>query len=158
MTTLTVLMWIVFLLWPPSHDRVSNNGGKYSHTQQHKKNSSSNPYIVQGELQTGAFWKPSPRLGTLWPIFLLHQASDISRDYFHKIRMQINVREYRRGNQKWTIQRNWLHDLWYSRRRKAKQKHNTQISRKGKTFKNTTLRYPGRVRRSKTQHSDTPEG
>ena len=32
----------------------------------------------------------------------------------------INVREYRRGNQKWTIQRNRPH-----RRRQIKQKHNT---------------------------------
>ena len=24
---------------------------------------------------------------------------------------QINVREYRRGNQKWTIQRNWQHRI-----------------------------------------------
>jgi ferredoxin-like protein FixX len=34
--------------------------------------------------------------------------------------LSINVREYRRDNQKYTIQRNWQH-----RRRKTKQKHNT---------------------------------
>ena len=34
---------------------------------------------------------------------------------------KINVREYQRGNDKWTIQRNWKH-----RRRKTKQKHNAK--------------------------------
>jgi hypothetical protein len=34
----------------------------------------------------------------------------------------IDVREYRRGNQKWTIQRNCQHG--YTRRRKTRQKHN----------------------------------
>jgi hypothetical protein len=33
---------------------------------------------------------------------------------------RVHVKEYRRGNQKWTIQGNWQH-----RRRKTKQKHNT---------------------------------
>jgi len=33
-------------------------------------------------------------------------------------------REYRSGNQKWTIQRNWQHRV-HTRRRKTKQKHNT---------------------------------
>jgi hypothetical protein len=37
--------------------------------------------------------------------------------------MEINVREYRRGNRKWTIHKNWQH-IWYTRRRKTKQKHN----------------------------------
>ena len=36
---------------------------------------------------------------------------------------QINVREYRRGNQKWTIQRNV--NIERKSRRKTKQKHNT---------------------------------
>jgi len=35
----------------------------------------------------------------------------------------INVREYRRGNQKWTTQRNCQHR--YTRQTKTKQKHNT---------------------------------
>ena len=39
--------------------------------------------------------------------------------------LYINVKEYRRGNQKWTIQRNWQHWVRYTRRRKTKQKHNT---------------------------------
>jgi hypothetical protein len=38
--------------------------------------------------------------------------------------MLINVREYWRGNHKWTIQRNWQH-IGYTRGRKTKQKHNT---------------------------------
>jgi len=37
----------------------------------------------------------------------------------------LNVREYRRINQKWTIQRNWQHMVHKTRRRKTKQKHNT---------------------------------
>jgi len=32
----------------------------------------------------------------------------------------INVREYRRGNQQWTIHRNWQH-IGYTRRRKTKE-------------------------------------
>jgi hypothetical protein len=35
--------------------------------------------------------------------------------------MEINVREYRRGNQKWTIQTNWQHRT----KTKTKLKHNT---------------------------------
>jgi hypothetical protein len=38
---------------------------------------------------------------------------------------QINVREYRRGNQKRTINRNRQHRVRYTRRRQTKQKHNT---------------------------------
>ena len=37
---------------------------------------------------------------------------------------EINIREYRRSNQKRTIQRNWQH-VAHIRRRKTKQKHNT---------------------------------
>jgi hypothetical protein len=36
--------------------------------------------------------------------------------------LKINVREYRRGNQKWIIQRTWQH---YTRRKQTKQKHKT---------------------------------
>jgi hypothetical protein len=32
----------------------------------------------------------------------------------------INVREYRRGNQKWTIQRNWQHRAYNTKKNKAK--------------------------------------
>ena len=39
--------------------------------------------------------------------------------------LYINVKEYRRGNKKWTIQRNWQHWVRYTRRRKTKQKHST---------------------------------
>jgi hypothetical protein len=35
---------------------------------------------------------------------------------------QINVREYRRGNQKWTIQRNWQHRVHKTKKNK---KNNT---------------------------------
>jgi hypothetical protein len=38
-------------------------------------------------------------------------------------RLEINVREFRRGNQKWTIQRNWQHRV--HKTKKTKQKHNT---------------------------------
>ena len=36
---------------------------------------------------------------------------------------QINVREYRRGNQKWTIQKTG--NIAHTRQRQTKQKHNT---------------------------------
>ena len=38
---------------------------------------------------------------------------------------QINVREYRRGNQERTINRNRQHRVRFTRRRQTKQKHNT---------------------------------
>jgi len=38
---------------------------------------------------------------------------------------QINVREYRRGNQKWTIQRNWQHRAHKTEKNKTKTQHNT---------------------------------
>jgi hypothetical protein len=38
-------------------------------------------------------------------------------------RLEINVREFRRGNQKWTIQRNWQQRV--HKTKKTKQKHNT---------------------------------
>ena len=36
----------------------------------------------------------------------------VTYDYVHEQikQMQINVREYLRGNQKWTIQKNWQQD------------------------------------------------
>ena len=37
---------------------------------------------------------------------------------------QINVREYRRGNQKWTIQRNWQHRVHKTKKNKRKTQHN----------------------------------
>jgi len=46
----------------------------------------------------------------------------IERWCIHWFQQKINVREYRRGNHKWTIQ---LGNIRYSRRRKSKQKHNT---------------------------------
>ena len=52
---------------------------------------------------------------------------------------QINVGGYRRGNQKWTIQRNWQH-----RRRQTKQKHNTICvgRRYAQTKKKKQKQYP----------------
>jgi hypothetical protein len=44
--------------------------------------------------------------------------------YRNCTQIQINLRKYREGNQKWTIQRNWQHSVRYRRRRKTKQKHN----------------------------------
>ena len=41
----------------------------------------------------------------------------------YEIETYINVREYRRGNRKWIIQRNWQHR--YTKRRQTKQKYNT---------------------------------
>ena len=37
-------------------------------------------------------------------------------------KMKINVREYRRGNKKWTIQRNWQHSVC---KKETKPTHNT---------------------------------
>ena len=37
----------------------------------------------------------------------------------------INVREYRWGNQKWTIQRNWQHWVHKTQEDKQSKKHNT---------------------------------
>ena len=37
---------------------------------------------------------------------------------------QINVREYRSGNQKWTIQRNWQHRVHKTKKNKAQTEHN----------------------------------
>ena len=42
-----------------------------------------------------------------------------------QISKKLNVREYRRDNQKRIIQRNWQHRIRYTRQRKTKQKHNT---------------------------------
>jgi len=36
----------------------------------------------------------------------------------------INVREYRRGNQKRTIQRNWQHRVYKTKKNKTKTQHN----------------------------------
>ena len=36
----------------------------------------------------------------------------------------INTREYRRGNQKWTIQRNWQHRVHKTKTNKTKAQHN----------------------------------
>jgi hypothetical protein len=41
-----------------------------------------------------------------------------------QINCKINVREYRRGNQKWTIQRNWQHMTDKTQKNKAKTQHN----------------------------------
>ena len=37
--------------------------------------------------------------------------------------MYINLREYRRGNQKWKIQRNWQHSVHNIKKNKAKTQH-----------------------------------
>jgi len=37
----------------------------------------------------------------------------------------MNVKEYRRGNHKWTIQRNWQHGVYKTGKKETKQKHNT---------------------------------
>ena len=38
--------------------------------------------------------------------------------------LYINVREYRKGNQKWTIQRNWQHRVHKTKKNKTKTQHN----------------------------------
>ena len=38
--------------------------------------------------------------------------------------MLVNVRKYRRGNQKWTIQRNWQHRVHHTKKNKTKTQHN----------------------------------
>ena len=40
--------------------------------------------------------------------------------------MDINVREYRRGNQKWTIERNWQHRVQEDDEKHKKHKNTTQ--------------------------------
>jgi len=37
----------------------------------------------------------------------------------------MNTKEYRRGNQKWTIHRNWQHWVHKTGKKETKQKHNT---------------------------------
>jgi len=53
--------------------------------------------------------------------------SHIPVKWFSEFRYEeflINVREYRRGNQKWIIQRNWQHSVYKMKKNKTKQKHN----------------------------------
>jgi len=38
--------------------------------------------------------------------------------------ISISVRKYRRGNHKWTIQRNWQHMLYKTKKNKTKPQHN----------------------------------
>jgi len=37
---------------------------------------------------------------------------------------KINFKEHRRGNQKWTIQRNWKHGVHKTKKNKTKTQHN----------------------------------
>ena len=73
-------------------------------------------------------WKQFLRIGLVYNGYF--EIKIISRKWYNlaqraivniSIIQYINVREYRRGNQKWTIQRNWQHR--YARRRESK--HNT---------------------------------
>jgi len=43
--------------------------------------------------------------------------------HFKTPRHMINVREYRRGNQKRTIQRNWQHRVHKTKKKQAKSEH-----------------------------------
>ena len=45
--------------------------------------------------------------------------------FFLLILVEINVREYRKGNQKWTFQRNWQHKLSKTKKNKTKTQHNS---------------------------------
>ena len=45
------------------------------------------------------------------------------QDKSHGNSMQINVREYRRGNEKYTIQRNWQHKVHKTKTNKTKIQH-----------------------------------
>jgi len=40
------------------------------------------------------------------------------------LNLKINIREYRRGNQKWIIQRNWQHRAHKMKKNKTKTQHN----------------------------------
>jgi len=42
--------------------------------------------------------------------------------------LQINIREYRRGNKKWTIHRNWKHRVHKTKKNKTKTSHNAQTN------------------------------
>jgi len=41
-----------------------------------------------------------------------------------KATLERNVREYRRGDQKWTIKRNWQHRVHKTKKNKTKTQHN----------------------------------
>jgi len=41
-----------------------------------------------------------------------------------RLSSSISVREYRRGNKKWTIQRNWQHSVLNTKKNKTKTQHN----------------------------------
>jgi hypothetical protein len=47
----------------------------------------------------------------------------IYQDRVNWLIMYINLREYRRGNQKWKIQRNWQHSVHNMKKNKAKTQH-----------------------------------
>ena len=60
-------------------------------------------------------------------IFVLSRLFDMSNTLYYKT-LRINVRENQRGNQQWTIQRNWqqwIHKTQDTRRRQPNQKHIT---------------------------------
>jgi hypothetical protein len=64
--------------------------------------------------------------------YITHKFREVSpfnlRNNYHirkrQINCKINVREYRRGNQKWTIQRNWQHMTDKTKKNKTKAQHN----------------------------------
>ena len=51
-------------------------------------------------------------------------ATFATQDTGRRLTKQINVRENQRGNQEWTIQRNWQHSL-HKTEDEDKKKHNT---------------------------------
>ena len=72
---------------------------------------------------------------------------------------EINVREYRRGNHKWIIQRNWLHRVHKTKTKKTKtiQRNWQHRVHKTKTKKTKTIQrnWQHRVHKTKTKKTKT---
>ena len=52
--------------------------------------------------------------------YTVHTAPIPGKVHSLRIVLYINVREYRRGNQKWVIQRNWQHKVHQMKKNKTK--------------------------------------
>lgn len=63
--------------------------------------------------------------------------------------LSINVREYRRGNQKWAMQRNWQHWLYKTKKDKSK-KQNTQYA--GHNYAQTNINTTNKTQRPPTNN------
>ena len=64
----------------------------------------------------------------------------------------INVREYRKGNQKWTIQRNWQHKVHKTKKLSTQGTQDEEKQNKNNPEKPGNTGYTRR-RKTKTQHN-----